>query len=327
MVISGGKYMDKYKLLYEVLRTINYSKTITEVAERLYMSQPYISKVIKENEKKFNVKLVDRKTIPISLTDIGMKMMDDLQLLISTENKIMEDMHHFQNNVGQSIVIYVMNPFLLQSVIESVAILKNNSHHKFTVIDSIDGTIPQAFHRKQVDIVIGKRFNDQTLEIIEIPSPTLCLFAYKTCRHYIPDTLYIPYNKKNLAILNDRIFIANFKNQHFNQFINDTFKNMGIILKNEIIVPAVTDALIAMTHIHNATTLTTYQIASSIFPINSFNLMPLPKNSINLDDTIMYSKMADENVLNIVNELERLLCQQNEEIHKIALEMENNTNQ
>lgn len=295
--------MEKYRLLYDILKTINYSKTISEVANRLYMSQPYVSKIIKEYEVKLGIQIVNRKTSPITLTDIGQKLMDDIQNIIAAEDKMLLDIKSHMAHEDIPIVIYVMNPFLLQSVIEAIAVLKNTNNQKYTIIDSIDGSLSQAFKNGIVDIVVGKRYQDKAIELIEIPSPKLCLFSFETCPNFIPGTLYIPFNEDNLAVLNERTFIANFGNEHFNRFINDTFKNMGIALKNEIIVPSVTDALIAMTRIYASTTLTTYQTAISIFSKERFNLMPLPKKLINLDDTIMYYKLASDDVIGVVEHL------------------------
>lgn len=63
-----------YQLLYQILSTINQSRTISQVANQLYLSQPYISQVISKSEKKYQVKLVNRSSLPIELTKAGKQL-------------------------------------------------------------------------------------------------------------------------------------------------------------------------------------------------------------------------------------------------------------
>ena len=64
-----------YQLLYQILSTINQSRTISQVANQLYLSQPYISQVISKSEKKYQVKLVNRSSLPIELTKAGKQLL------------------------------------------------------------------------------------------------------------------------------------------------------------------------------------------------------------------------------------------------------------
>lgn len=57
--------MTKEDLLYDILTEVPHSRTITDIAQKTYMSQPYISQVIHSSEEKYGVKLINRNKLPI----------------------------------------------------------------------------------------------------------------------------------------------------------------------------------------------------------------------------------------------------------------------
>lgn len=63
----------------QILSNINISGTLTKLANSLFMSQPYISHLIKEMEDEYELKLVNRSTRPISLTHAGEVVLDNLK--------------------------------------------------------------------------------------------------------------------------------------------------------------------------------------------------------------------------------------------------------
>ena len=52
--------MNKDKNLYDILRNVSSSTTISNIANKLFLSEPYISKVIKDAESKYHVILIKR---------------------------------------------------------------------------------------------------------------------------------------------------------------------------------------------------------------------------------------------------------------------------
>lgn len=77
-----------YKLIFQILNTVDEVKTISELAERLYLSQPYISQVLAKTERKYKVKLINRNQVPIELTSAGMQLKSDLNILLNDQAKL-----------------------------------------------------------------------------------------------------------------------------------------------------------------------------------------------------------------------------------------------
>lgn len=82
--------MTDYKAyLYEVYREKSFSKA----AQKLFVSQPWLSATVKKVEQELGLPLFDRSTSPISLTDAGRYYMEQIQRIMSIEEEMRE---HFQ---------------------------------------------------------------------------------------------------------------------------------------------------------------------------------------------------------------------------------------
>ncbi len=67
------------------LQSIQETGSISETARQLYVTQPYVSRIIKEAEKKYDVTLLVREHHPITLTIAGRKLLE--YLLLSATSK------------------------------------------------------------------------------------------------------------------------------------------------------------------------------------------------------------------------------------------------
>lgn len=83
------------KLIYKILTAVSTNNTISNVANGLYLSQPYVSQIISKTEKKYETKLVNRNEKPISLTAAGIKLLQDLDDEIKLHEKTKRDLSFF----------------------------------------------------------------------------------------------------------------------------------------------------------------------------------------------------------------------------------------
>ena len=103
--------MDNRSLLLTYLKAIISSGSITAAAQKLYISQPYLSRYIHEAEDELGAQLLDRKQRPIALTDIGAKFLQGIETLDSDYNQLLSQItemtyqqtSHIRLGINQSI--------------------------------------------------------------------------------------------------------------------------------------------------------------------------------------------------------------------------------
>lgn len=105
--------MTKEELLYDILTEVPHSRTITDIAQKTYMSQPYISQVIHSSEEKYGVKLINRSKLPILLTPAGIKIINDLAYIIEAQNKLAIDLAPLSKNNRSFIRIAFNQPWVM----------------------------------------------------------------------------------------------------------------------------------------------------------------------------------------------------------------------
>ena len=62
----------------------------TRAASELYISQPYLTQLIKRIERKLGTKIIDRESIPFKLTEAGIIYYNYLETKISNKQKLTE---------------------------------------------------------------------------------------------------------------------------------------------------------------------------------------------------------------------------------------------
>lgn len=70
--IIGGIFMNDPEALLHYLDILLKESNFTKAARELYISQPYLTQLIKRIEKKLGTKILNRDHVPFSLTDAGM---------------------------------------------------------------------------------------------------------------------------------------------------------------------------------------------------------------------------------------------------------------
>lgn len=63
--------MHNLELLLSILKEFKSHPTLADVSENLYLSQSYVGQIITRAEHDYGIKLVNRSSMPISLTEAG----------------------------------------------------------------------------------------------------------------------------------------------------------------------------------------------------------------------------------------------------------------
>lgn len=79
---------EQLEFLEKLLTSVKQAETLTKVAQELYVSQPYVSRILKQAEEKYQVQLVERQKNPISLTLAGQTLLNGLQKMRQTSQEL-----------------------------------------------------------------------------------------------------------------------------------------------------------------------------------------------------------------------------------------------
>lgn len=303
--------MSTTQTLLQILKEVDYAQTISDIANKLYLSQPYISKILKENEDVHRVQLVNR-TKPIELTNAGRTMISGLQAIIDEEDRLNDSLNAIANADERPIRIAVTDPFMSSTVTELVTnYYQSCDHQKIQV-----SLLADVFNNKEVlsnfDILLGKRLKDSNFKQLEMPQRQLNLFVTDHCDGYQPDQLYQKFSTDFFETLNMVNYVGLAGCDSFQRYVEMSFKKENIGLATTVLVPTATDALRAVNNLSQATTITTISTAELVFPRLNFNLIPLPANFITLDTTINYRYGAGSMVSELAYYLQQELSSSNE---------------
>lgn len=286
--------MINHRTLLNILKNVTYAQTISDIADRLYISQPYISKLLKEVEATYQVTLVERKTKPIHLTAAGNTMLANLQTIINEEDLLNERLQLTATNANRTINIIVTDPF--SSELVSDAITQYYAQHpEHDVVVTMSNLTHSNTHAMAdaIDIVIGNELRDPHFKMTPLTTQKLYLFISKKCAGFDSTKQIIPFMSGTLTNLDHSRYVGFSDFDDFQQFVKLSFKKEGLNLNNAVTVPTPLAALRAVNNIESSTTITTLPMANLVFPNHDYNLMPLPENFINLHSVINYRDSED----------------------------------
>ena len=105
-----------WKILYELYKTPN----ITKVANRLYITQPSLTKRLQSIEEEFRIKVVDRTTKGVEFTKEGELLARKAQQYISFMGQTRMELRKMKADNKDIIVIgtsYTYNKFVLSDIL------------------------------------------------------------------------------------------------------------------------------------------------------------------------------------------------------------------
>jgi len=144
-------------------------KSITEAANKLYVSQPAISKAIKNLEDELSVKLFQRdKRNGLIITDVGEKILLLARQLVNLENKIYQTAFRDNNFLGSKLKIGSI--VTASTVILSKALPIFRRKYPFVSVELLEGSsneVQKMVEEHVVDFGIGiSPFGDLDYQIL-----------------------------------------------------------------------------------------------------------------------------------------------------------------
>lgn len=182
-----------WQILYELYKTPN----ITKVANRLYITQPSLTKRIQIMEEEFKTEIVTRTTKGVEFTPGGALLAKKAEQYISFMQQIRKELRDLQDNINDIIVIgasYTYSKYVLSDILyeykrdhPNVAFEVQNEQSNLLFRKVCDGDVDVAFVRcdyegpvvqKKVDVSQAYVLTKEPVALSELPSMTR--LDYKT---------------------------------------------------------------------------------------------------------------------------------------------------
>lgn len=89
----------------EYIYAVYQEKSFSKAAQKLYVSQPWLSSTVKKVEKELNLQLFDRSTNPISLTEAGEYYIKQVERIIAIEEEMRQHFKEMHESEGTELHI------------------------------------------------------------------------------------------------------------------------------------------------------------------------------------------------------------------------------
>lgn len=143
--------------LYRIFVTVATEENITKASDKLNISQPAITKQIKNLENQLSMKLIERKSKGIALTKEGKKLYEKIKNPIEELNKIDEQ-------IGKEKTINIGTHNHMGGLIFGKAInqytLKYPDVNLNLICEETDESL-KKLKNKEIDIVFAKKYNEE----------------------------------------------------------------------------------------------------------------------------------------------------------------------
>ncbi|MCC6068007.1 LysR family transcriptional regulator [Ferrovum sp. PN-J185] len=226
--------------------------SFTKAAENLFITQPAISKSIKELESLFDVKLIDRAYLPVLLTDSGVSLYNLGKNIFTIEHAIIQDLTlRSQAKVGNltigastTVASHWLSPYLVNYSIKfpdiNISVLSGNSQH---IIDNLK--------KCEIDIglIEGPVINEPDIEVREWQKERLLLVTSTT---FMSNTLINDLSQVKWIMREDGSGTARVTDEYLNRYhikprsivrvgnnlavLNLVYAGLGVALLPEIMV-------------------------------------------------------------------------------------------
>lgn len=280
--------MNQEQLTYKILSISKSCRSITDIANRLYLSQPYVSKKIHEAEIKYHTKLKHRKPLPIKLTRAGEILLESLEKQLELQNQLLIDLSPFKSNSASYIKIATNQPW---TTLYGDIIYKH-LHHKFPSLnfeltEVTTDLAEQKLLTREIDVFAGKILNNDNIFSNKIFTNRFYFLIPATSSLYSKTHYLRILSKNDLTKFNNQNFVSLTDDSFFQKLVDhmlvDNNVNQHKILKVDNHVVG-TDAAAQGAGIF----VTSYDFAQRWIGIKPFNLVEIPTILLNFDMAVSY---------------------------------------
>lgn len=297
----------KQDVLYQILTTAEECQTVSDIAKKLFLSQPYVSQVLSKAEKKYNVVLLERRTLPIELTEAGKTLCEGLAKLHSDQMKIEQDLRRYTEE-EQSYIKIGFSP--IWSPGESGRIIpvlqKQFETTRFELIKTFStNSAKRLIDNRMIDIYIGPLLRGEDLKNYLLFQPKVYLIIPETSKLYQPGKKEIEFSQQLLTDLSEEKMVSLSEDSGFQKTVDHFLEDQNLSVNKAIKVNDY-DVAVQMAVGGLGWTATSEYMLSNLKTDNKFNLVELPNTTIQSDNGLTIHTETSERakeVAHVMNDL------------------------
>lgn len=155
--------LENQRTVADILKAIQQLGSITAAAKHLYVSQPYVSRIINQTEKDLNVQLIDRSAKPLKLTFAGSTYLTGLEKISSQQLLLIQTMEEISQSKTGNISIS-MSSHLNQPEITNLFanFVQRYPHFHLEVHEAPSVEAEKIVRDNQADLYIGPKSSRQS---------------------------------------------------------------------------------------------------------------------------------------------------------------------
>lgn len=177
--------MNSRQLQYAI--ALSEIRNYSQVAEKLNISQPALSKQILSLESELGIKLFDRTTTPLTVTPAGQHFIQGAADLIYKEDQLLRSMERFKSGDAGQLVIGVTpfrSSYLIPKIVKEFRATYPNIQIKLNEAGS-DLLRKEAAEGKYDFAVVNLPVDESVLDVIPLESDRLVLVVPQECMHFL----------------------------------------------------------------------------------------------------------------------------------------------
>lgn len=291
--------------LLTFLETLESSTTFSEAAQKLYLSQPYLSRIIKKYEKQYNVTLINRNSHPVQLTPAGHLLITYLRKDLQLQNELTNKMRKYEQSSFPTLRMGITPPLgenfnltILPILLEKFPNLKTST------LELSTADAEKAFKDEQLDLFVGNIIQLPGIKSQSLHKDTQVLVLGRNSKLYQPRQKEIPFSLNKLHELIQENFIIVDGERHYQEIINNYFNKIGLHFYPQIHVrDSLTALKLASKGLGNMTT-SIEMVKNDRF--SNINYIVLPVNEINVNFAVS-TDTANIQLAEEINEVSKIL--------------------
>lgn len=160
----------------DYIYTVYKEKSFTKAANKLFISQPALSAIIKKTEEKLNIQIFDRSTFPISLTQEGKYYIETIEKIYALEKEYNNKVIDLANlNAGSFTVsgAHFISSFVLSKIIQ--AYLEKYPKIQIGLVESNSKELEKYLLDESVDLIFDYGYNNDNINADLLLNETVVL--------------------------------------------------------------------------------------------------------------------------------------------------------
>lgn len=216
-----------YNILHYIV-TVAEERNFTRAAKKLFISQPSLSQIIKNEEEKLGLVLFDRKTSPVTLTDAGHEYMLWAYQVLDLYKNMEKRLQDFSTNKVSTIKMGILpecSAFMLPIPLKTFR--KNNPNAFVQIRELSSNDLKDSLENSEFDFIVGLTHSDKfKYSSIPLYDENIVLAVAPNLFPFEKDTKEI-----DLSHFRDTPFIMMEEEQFLYNVTHDLCKRSGFVPK------------------------------------------------------------------------------------------------